>query len=201
MSSNVHNQGFEITIDNRRSLNKHNSFLLFFTGLSGSGKSTIANDLERKLHSKGIRTFSLDGDNVRKGINSDLEFNEKDREENIRRIAYISSLFVDAGVVVLASFIAPYKKGREFVKKTLKPENYVEVFVNTPLKECQKRDVKGLYKKAKEGMINNFTGISSIYEPPENSDIEIDTSHKSIEESVDLVYEKIKNKLELNINE
>ncbi len=201
MSSNTFNQKFKISVNERRALNKHNSFLIFFTGLSGSGKSTIANALEEKLFEQGIKTFTLDGDNVRRGINADLEFNEEDRKENIRRIAHISDLFVDAGIVVIASFIAPFEKDREYIKKTVKSVNFVEVFLSTSVEECARRDVKGLYKKAKAGEIGNFTGISSPYERPSNPDIEIDTSVKTIEDSVELVFEKIKNKLQLVINE
>lgn len=197
MSSNTFDETFRVTIKGRRALNNHNSFLIFFTGLSGAGKSTIANALEEKLFKKGIRTFTLDGDNIRKGINSDLEFTKKDREENIRRIAHISKLFIDAGVVVIASFIAPFDKDREFIKQTVESTNFVEVFLSTSVEECAKRDVKGLYKKAKTGEIENFTGISSPYEKPETPDLEIDTTQNSIEKSVELVYEKIKDKLQL----
>lgn len=194
-SKNVYKQEFDVTPADRKQLYQHNAFLLFFTGLSGSGKSTIANALERKLFENHIHTFSLDGDNIRRGINSDLGFTEEDRKENIRRIGHISKLFVDAGVVVLASFIAPFEEDRNFIKTTLGKENYTEIYVNTSVEECEKRDVKGLYKRARSGEIKNFTGISSPYEVPQNHDVVVDTVNMAIEESVDYIYEKIQNKL------
>lgn len=174
----------------------HNSFLVFFTGLSGSGKSTIANALEEKLFMIQVKTYMLDGDNVRTGINKDLSFSPEDRSENIRRIAEIGKLLVDAGLVVLAAFVAPYASDREFIKKTVGARNYVEVFVNTSLEVCEERDVKGLYKKAREGKIQNMTGISAPYEAPENPDVVVTHEH-SVTEAVDMIYEKIKNKLKL----
>src|SRR5690606_14980455 len=155
MQENIIPHSFRINKKNRNDSNKHKSFLIWFTGLSGSGKSTIANALEEKLHKTGVKTYVLDGDNIRKGINSDLTFEPEDRTENIRRIAEIANLMIDAGLVVLAAFVSPYKKDREFIKNTVKPDNFVEVFVNTTLEECEKRDVKGLYKKAREGKIDN----------------------------------------------
>lgn len=180
----------------RLSLNGHNSFLILFTGLSGAGKSTIANNLEKYLYEKKIHTYILDGDNVRTGVNKDLRFSPKDRSENNRRIGEISKLFIDSGCVVLAAFICPYKSGRELIKQTVNPENFIEVFVSTSLEICEKRDVKGLYKKARQGKIINMTGISAPYEKPENPDIKI--SHRNtIEESVNLIYAKIAEKLKL----
>jgi adenylylsulfate kinase len=187
---------FNITKEGRNKLNKHKSFLVWFTGLSGSGKSTIANLLETKLHALGVRTYILDGDIVRKSVNQDLNFTPEDRKENIRRIAEIAGFMVDAGLVVLATFISPYKKDRESVEIKIKPNNFVEVFVNTTLKECKSRDVKGLYKKASDGSIDNLTGVSSPYENPENPDVEI-TDDLSSEEAAEKILKKIYNKLEL----
>ena len=150
-------------------IHQHKAFLIWFTGLSGSGKSTIANALESKLNSFNISTYTLDGDNVRFGICNDLTFSPEDRSENIRRIAEVSNLFVDAGIVTLACFISPYKKDRESVRKTVGRKNYIEVFINTNLEECERRDIKGLYKKARAGKINNMTGISAPYGNPKMS--------------------------------
>ncbi|SDE76662.1 adenylylsulfate kinase [Pricia antarctica] len=196
MKKNIVTQKFKIGRDLRQKANGHNSFLVFFTGLSGSGKSTIANALEQKLYDLDIKTYVLDGDNVRKGINKNLSFSEKDRSENIRRIGEISKLFVDAGIVVLAAFIAPYKKDREFIKKIMGKDNYVEVYVNTSLEECERRDVKGLYKMARKGEIKNMTGISAPYEEPKFPTIELD-QNQSVDEAVALIFSEIKNKLSL----
>lgn len=196
MTKNIVTQEFKIGREHRQKANGHNSFLVFFTGLSGSGKSTIANALEQKLYDQNIKTYVLDGDNVRKGINRNLSFSEKDRSENIRRIGEISKLFVDAGIVVLAAFIAPYEKDRKFIKRIIGKNNYVEVFVNTSLKECERRDIKGLYKKARKGEIKNMTGISAPYEKPKSPDIEL-TQQQSVEEAVTLIYAEIKDKLSL----
>lgn len=197
MQENIIPHSFEITVNDRRKSNKHNSFLIWFTGLSGSGKSTIANQLEIELFKKGIKTYSLDGDNIRKGINKDLSFTPKDRTENIRRIAEIANLMIDAGLVVLASFVSPYKKDRENIKNVVKDVNFVEVFVNTSLEECEKRDVKGLYKKARAGEIKNMTGLTSPYEAPENPDIEIKTEEETVESAVNKIYQYIIPKLQL----
>lgn len=175
--------------------NKHNSFLIWFTGFSGAGKSTIANMLEVRLFSLGICTYTLDGDNIRNGINKDLDFSITDRSENIRRIAEISKLLIDSGQVVLASFISPFKKDRDNLKMIVGTNNYIEVYVNTPIEICEERDVKGLYKKVRNGEIKNFTGISSPYEAPETPDITINTIEMSIEESVDKIFHLIADKL------
>ena len=196
MEKNITVQEFKVGRELREKANGHSSFLVFFTGLSGSGKSTIANALEQKLYDQNIKTYVLDGDNVRKGINKNLSFSEKDRSENIRRIGEISKLFVDAGIVVLAAFIAPYEKDRKFIKRIIGKDNYIEVFVNTSLEECERRDVKGLYKKARKGEIKNMTGISAPYEKPKSPAIELQQG-RSIEDSVDLIYAKIENKLSL----
>lgn len=194
MDKNIIPHSYKINREERRKANGHNSFLVFLTGLSGSGKSTIANALEQKLHEKQISTYVLDGDNIRKGINKGLSFSPEDRSENNRRIGEISKLFVDAGIVVLAAFVAPYKKDRLVIKNIVENENYVEVFVNTSLEVCEKRDVKGLYEKARKGEIKNMTGISAPYEKPEQPDVELTDEH-SIELAVDLIIENIKNKL------
>ncbi len=186
---------YQISLADRRKLNSHNSFLLWFTGLSGSGKSTVANAVEIELHKKGIRTYTLDGDNIRKGINNDLSFAPEDRTENIRRIAEIANLMIDAGTVVLAAFVSPYKKDRETIKNIVKDVNFVEVYINTSLDECENRDVKGLYKKARLGKIKNMTGISAPYEAPENPDIEIFTEKEEIDDSVKKILSKINLKL------
>lgn len=193
--SNIVHQNFNVSKSDRQKLHQHNSFLIWFTGLSGSGKSTIANALESKLNSLNISTYALDGDNIRFGICKDLTFSPKDRTENIRRIAEIANLFVDAGIVTLASFISPYSKDRENVRNTVGAKNYVEVYVNTSLDECERRDVKGLYKKAREGEIKNMTGISAPYETPQNPNLEIDTIKESVEESVDKIFKYLEKRL------
>lgn len=175
----------------RERLLKQRSMLLWFTGLSGSGKSTLAVQLEAELHRLGFKTYLLDGDNIRSGINKDLTFDAKGREENIRRIGEVAKLFVDAGVVVIASFISPFKQDRDQVKSLVGSNHYFEVFVDCPLEECERRDVKGLYKKARAGEIQEFTGISSPYERPENPDIIIPSAEMPVAESINLLLEKI----------
>jgi adenylylsulfate kinase len=165
------------------------------TGLSGSGKSTIANALENELHTRNISTYSLDGDNIRQGINKDLGFSSEHRTENIRRIAEIANLFVDAGIVTLASFVSPYQKDREEVKKIVGGDKTLEIYVSTSLEECERRDVKGLYQKARKGEITNMTGISAPYEKPLNADLEIDTGSESVEESVQKILQLIEMRL------
>jgi adenylylsulfate kinase len=151
--------------------------------------------LDEKLHNEGIKTFVLDGDNVRRGINKNLGFSPEDRSENNRRIGEIAHLFVEAGLVVLAAFVSPYRKDRNNIKNTVGSENFIEVYMSTDLEECERRDVKGLYKKARSGEIKNMTGISAPYEPPENPDVKL-TQLNSIDESVEIVYNKIKEKLQ-----
>lgn len=195
MDKNIVKHNYQVNRENRRSLNKQNSFLIWFTGLSGSGKSTIANALEHKLYQEGYKTYALDGDNIRKGINNDLTFSPEDRTENIRRIAEVANLMVDAGLIVFGAFVSPYKKDRKNIENIVGIDNFVEIFVNTSLEECEKRDVKGLYKKAREGVIKDFTGVNAPYEKPDNPTIEIITDNKTVEESVELIYNKIKNKI------
>lgn len=186
-----------ITRVDRERLNRHKSFVVWFTGLSGSGKSTLAGKVEEKLFDLGYRTFILDGDNIRTGLNKDLGFDENGRNENIRRIGEVAKLFVDAGVIVLTPFISPFKTDRQTVKNLVGQNEFVEIFVNCPLEICEARDVKGIYKKARNGEIKNFTGIDSPFEIPENPDLEIQTDKMEIEESMEKILNfllpKIKN--------
>ncbi len=198
MNKNIIPHTYQVSVTERRKANKHNSFLLWFTGLSGSGKSTIANAVEHQLYKQGKKTYTLDGDNVRKGLNSDLSFSPEDRTENIRRIAETANLMIDAGLVVLAAFVSPYKKDRDNIKRIVKDVNFVEIYINTSVEECERRDVKGLYAKARAGEIKNMTGISAPYEAPENPNIEIKTEQESVEESVMKIIEYITPKLKLN---
>lgn len=197
MQENIKLHTYKTSVEDRRKANQHNSFLLWFTGLSGSGKSTIANRVEEELQRRGIKTYSLDGDNVRNGINKDLSFSPEDRTENIRRIAEIANLMIDAGLVVLAAFVSPYKKDRDNIRNIVKDVNFVEIFVNTSIEECERRDVKGLYKKARAGEIKNMTGISAPYEAPENPNVEIQTENESVEDAVVRIIEYIKPRLNL----
>ena len=197
MGNNIFEHRFNVKQEDRSGLKNHKPLLLWFTGLSGSGKSTIANAVEVALSSKGIHTYLLDGDNVRMGINSNLSFSPEDRTENIRRIAEISKLMVDAGLVVLASFVSPYREDRENVKKIVGYANFVEIFVNTPIEECERRDVKGLYEKARRGEIENFTGVNAPYESPLAPDIEVDTTEMNVEEIVDVILKNIMGKIEI----
>ena len=165
--------------------------MIWFTGLSGSGKSTIAIALERELHSRGTLCRILDGDNIRSGINNNLGFSADDRRENIRRIAEVGKLFVDTGIVTIAAFISPTEELRNLASEIIGKEDFIEVYVSTPLEECEKRDVKGLYAKAREGRIKEFTGISAPFEVPKDADIIIDTSVVGIEESVNIIMSRL----------
>jgi adenylylsulfate kinase len=176
----------------------HTSFVVWFTGLSGSGKSTLANLLEQELVARRINTFILDGDNIRAGLNNDLDFSEQGRIENIRRIGEVSRLFVDAGIVVLTAFISPFKMDRESAKNLAGPGNFVEVFVECPLEICETRDVKGLYQKARAGQIKNFTGIDSPFEEPANPDVKVSTHLESTEESLNKIISFILPKLSVH---
>lgn len=184
-------QNLDITRELREQRLKQTAVTVWMTGLSGAGKSTIANEVEKRLFAEGKHTMLLDGDNVRMGLNKNLGFGEADRVENIRRVAEVSKLINDAGIIVLASFISPFHQDRRNAKEII-GDRFIEVYVSTPLEECEKRDKKGLYKKAREGALSDFTGISSPYEIPQNPDIVVDTSRHSIEESVDLVLSGIK---------
>ncbi len=171
----------------RQRLMGHKSVILWFTGLSGSGKSTLAHAVEEKLFSMGIHTYVLDGDNIRTGLNKDLGFSEEDRKENIRRIGEVAKLFVDAGLIVLTAFISPYRRDRDFVRNLVEEGEFIEVYVKCPLEVCERRDVKGLYKKARQGIIKNFTGIDDPYEEPLSPEITVETDKESVEESVDKI--------------
>lgn len=195
MSKNIIDYNFDITHIDRASRLNQRPLLLWFTGLSGSGKSTLSNAVERFLFEKGLTTYALDGDNTRMGLNSNLGFSSEDRKENIRRIGEVSKLMLDAGLIVCASFVSPFREDRERIKEIIGKENMVEIYVSTPLEECEKRDVKGLYKKARLGEIANFTGISSPYEVPEEPDISIDTTNLSLTEAVHKIYKNIEPKL------
>lgn len=200
MKDNITIHDYSISKKQRQEANKHNSFLLWFTGLSGSGKSTIANLVEIELFKRGIKTYTLDGDNIRSGISKDLDFSPEDRTENIRRIAEISNLMIDAGLVVLAAFISPYIKDRDNVRSIVSSDNFIEIYINTSLKECEKRDPKNLYKKARSGIIKNMTGISAPYEPPTNPDIEIFTEEENIEAATLKILTFIDSKMKLSLS-
>lgn len=182
-NNTVWHKGY-ITKKDRNLLNKHDAGVIWFTGLSASGKSTIAHHIEKKLFQGGIRVYVFDGDNVRHGLNSDLGFSDYDRKENIRRIVEVARLFVDAGVVVLAAFITPLGEQREFIKKSFGDIKFMEVYVKCDIEECVRRDPKGLYEKARAGVIKNYTGVSSPFEEPRNPDVVIDTREMGIEEAV-----------------
>lgn len=198
MSVNVIKQNYKTNKIQREELHGHKAYLLWFTGLSGSGKSTLANLVEIALHEKGLSTYILDGDNIRQGINKDLSFTPEDRKENIRRIAEISNLMLDAGLITLAAFVSPYIKDRQEVQRIVGKDNFIEIFVNTSLDECERRDIKGLYKKARSGKIKNMTGISAPYEAPVNPDLEVITDGQSIEESIEIIINFINKKLKLS---
>jgi adenylylsulfate kinase len=173
-----------ITREDRESLNGHPSYVLWFTGLSGAGKSTLAQALELKLHRAGVRTYILDGDVLRTGLNADLGFSPEDRRENIRRVGYAAKLLADAGVVVVVALISPFREDRDLVRKLFLPGDFIEVFVDCPIEVCEERDPKGLYQKALAGLIPEFTGISSPYEPPDHPEIHIRTDRQSLDEGI-----------------
>ncbi|GBE04604.1 putative adenylyl-sulfate kinase [bacterium BMS3Abin10] len=176
-----------IKVKDRHSLNKHRSGLIWLTGLSGSGKSTLAHAVEARLHEMDVRSYVLDGDNIRTGLNKDLGLRPEDRKENIRRIAEVAKILVDAGILVFASFIAPYKESRQFIRELMKNCPYYECYIKCPLEVCEQRDPKGIYKRARAGEIANMTGISAPYEEPQNPDLIIETDKLSLELSVDLM--------------
>jgi adenylylsulfate kinase len=179
---------------NRNSLNNHQSGLVWFTGLSAAGKSTIAHAVEKELHDRGIRTYVLDGDNIRHGLNANLGFSPEDRKENIRRIGEVAKLMTDAGILTFAAFISPYRDDRDAVRNLFKEDNYIEIYVKCSVDECERRDPKGQYKKARAGIIKNYTGISSPYEEPLTPELIIDTEKLCPEESKKCVTEYLCNK-------
>jgi bifunctional enzyme CysN/CysC len=186
-AANTHLQSFEVNKAARARLNEQKPVLLWFTGLSGAGKSTIANNLERKLHALGRRTFVLDGDNVRHGLNRDLGFTEADRVENIRRVAEVAKLFIEAGLITMVAFISPFRAEREIARELVGPDEFIEIFVDTPLEICEQRDPKGLYRKARRGELCNFTGLDSPYERPETPELILDALNENAEDLADHV--------------
>ncbi|MDC1537008.1 adenylyl-sulfate kinase [Candidatus Thioglobus sp.] len=194
-SSNIIYHQATVTQQRRNKLNNHKSVVLWFTGLSGSGKSTLAHALEEKLFNMGFRTFVLDGDNVRHGLNSNLGFSEADRSENIRRISEVSKLMLEAGLIVMTAFISPFKEDRNEARALIAKDNFIEIYCKASMETCEKRDVKGFYKKARSGEIKNYTGIDSPYEEPVNPELIIDTDQETLDYSVS----KIMNYLEASI--
>ncbi len=192
MDSNIVWHTHEVDRSFREQQQGHRSCVLWFTGLSGSGKSTIANEVEKQIAYAGNRTYTLDGDNVRHGLNKGLTFSDEDRIENIRRVSEVAKLMCDAGCIVFTAFISPFNEEREKAKQLL-GDDYIEVFIDTPLEVCESRDPKGLYKKARSGEIKNFTGISSDFEAPENAQIHIKTDGKSVSECAELVINHLRN--------
>jgi bifunctional enzyme CysN/CysC len=191
-SHNIHWQDVKVDKSARAEQNSHGPAVVWLTGLSGSGKSTIANIVESKLHALGVRTYLLDGDNVRHGLNRDLGFTDADRVENIRRIAEVSALMVDAGLVVLVSFISPFRAERRLAREAVEDGEFIEVHVDTPLALAEERDPKGLYAKARRGELANFTGIDSPYEPPEAPEVRIDTTVTSAEDAADEIIDTLR---------
>ena len=193
-ATNITWHGGDIDKQAREQLLKQRGVIIWFTGLSGSGKSTVAVALEKKLYEMGHLNYRLDGDNIRHGLNKDMGFSPEDRVENIRRIGEVSKLFADAGVIVSTSFISPYKKDREIVRELMPAGEFIEVYVKCCLEECEKRDPKGLYKKARAGEIKEFTGIDAPYEEPENPELAVETDCKSVDECVEEILAYLKSK-------
>ncbi|WP_020405004.1 adenylyl-sulfate kinase [Hahella ganghwensis] len=182
--TNIVWHNYKLNKNHRAAIKNQKPCVIWLTGLSGAGKSTLAEALDRVLHANDYHTYGLDGDNVRHGLNKDLGFSDRDRVENIRRVGEAAKLMVDAGLIVITAFISPFRKDREMVRSLFEPTEFIEVFISTPIEDCEKRDPKGLYKKARAGLIKNFTGIDSPYEAPEDPEINVDTSILSIEEAV-----------------
>ena len=193
--NNLIHQSYQIDRSSYEKRNGHRSIALWFTGLSGSGKSTLANGLHQKLFEIGMHSIVLDGDNTRLGINKDLGFSNKDRIENIRRVAEITKLFVETGHIVITAFISPFKENRIQAKRIISENDFLEVYIDSTLETCEHRDVKGLYKKARLGEIKDFTGVSSPYDKPDSADIHINTNKSSISESVELLFKQLNSKL------
>ena len=187
-----------VTREKRNQLNGHKSVVIWFTGLSGSGKSTLAHSLEGELHRLGCRTFVLDGDNVRHGLSSDLTFSNDDRKENIRRIGEVANLLMESGVIAMTAFISPFKEDRNLVRKLLPQGDFIEIYCNASLEVCESRDVKGFYKRARSGEIENYTGIDSPYEAPDNPEIVIDTEIEPLDDSVAKVIDFLKSREIIN---
>jgi adenylylsulfate kinase len=183
-----------VTRERRNQLNNHKSVVLWFTGLSGSGKSSMSHALEERLFKKGCRTFVLDGDNVRHGLNSNLDFSNKDRKENIRRIGEVSKLMMEAGFIIMTAFISPFREDRNVVRNLIPNGDFIEIYCKASLETCEARDVKGFYKRARAGEIKNYTGINSPYEIPEKADLIIDTDEETIEDSVSIIISFLKKK-------
>ncbi|MFI2744595.1 adenylyl-sulfate kinase [Zhouia sp. PK063] len=197
MNKNIIPHKYSLQQADRFKLKNHRSLVLWFTGLSGAGKSTIANAVEHVLYEKGIHTYVLDGDHIRNTINKDLDFSNAGRSENLRRIAEIAKLFFDAGTVVLAAFVTPLEKDRAVIKQIIGAAHVVQIFIDSSLTTCEKRDVKGLYKQARAGEIPNFTGINAVFEQPKQSDIHIKTEQETIQQAVDKIIHYITPKLAL----
>ncbi|ABB15929.1 adenylyl-sulfate kinase [Carboxydothermus hydrogenoformans] len=197
MANNLFWHEGKITAEDREKLLGQKGVVIWLTGLSGSGKSTIARELEAVLYRQGKLAYVLDGDNIRMGLNKDLGFSEKDRQENIRRIGEVAKLFVDAGIIVITAFISPFRADRDKVRSILPAGKFIEVFVDCPLEVCEARDVKGLYQKAREGKIPEFTGITSPYEPPVKPEITLKTAEQSLEECVDIILTYLRKNLYL----
>ena len=191
-ATNVTWHEHKISRADREKMLNQKGVVLWFTGLSGSGKSTVANEVAYNLHKMGKLTYVLDGDNIRHGLNKNLGFSAEDRDENIRRISEVGNLFADAGVIAITAFISPYKKLRNFCRELLGPGRFLEIYTKASLETCEKRDPKGLYKKAREGLIKEFTGVSAPYEEPENPELIVDTDKYNVEESAELVIKKLK---------
>lgn len=187
MTENIECFNHLVAKTERRKLNGHSSFVLWFTGLSGSGKSTLSSAVEQRLHAMGVRTYLLDGDNVRSGLNKNLGFSNDDRAENIRRVGEVAKLFVDAGVIVLAAFISPFNKDRKFIRDLIDDGEYVEIFLKCPLSVCEERDPKGLYCRARKGEIKNFTGLDSDYEEPQKPEIVVETDKMTVSECAEQI--------------
>ena len=193
--NNLTHQAYQIDRSSYEKRNGHRGIALWFTGLSGSGKSTLANGLHQKLFEIGMHSIVLDGDNTRLGINKDLGFTNKDRIENLRRVAEITKLFVETGHIVITAFISPFKENRIQAKRIISENDFLEVYIDSTLETCEHRDVKGLYKKARLGEIKDFTGVSSPYDKPDSADIHINTNKSSISESVELLFKQLNSKI------